>query len=104
VDDDFHFPWRRAFLFYAGLAAGLFVLGAVWAVTANHALVFCVAAFYYIAAGGLACYGVFSQASNRYDYVGLPIKERREAFWTQMFFLLEAALLVGTALLLQVVF
>ena len=104
MDDDFHFPWRRAFLYYAAVAAGLLVLGAVWAVTAQHALVFCVAVFYYLAAAVLACYGVFSQASNRTDYVQLPIKERRESFWTQMFFLFEAALLIGTALLLQSMF
>jgi hypothetical protein len=104
MDEKFKFPYGRALLFYAGSAAILFGAGVVWAVTEHHHIVFCVAVFYYMAAGIYAMYGVFSQAAGRSQYLELTIEERRTSFWTQMFFLAIAALLVATAVGMQLLF
>src|SRR2546421_123705 len=104
MDEGFKFPFRRALLLYAGTVVVLFLAGIVWAETEHHAIVFCTVVFYYIAAAAYALYGVLSQSASRTQYLLLTIEERRIAFWTHVFFLLIAGLIVATAVALQLLF
>lgn len=101
MSEHFLFALKRAALIYAAIAAPLCVAGVVWAIVDHHRVGFTVPVLYFIAAALLAGGAAFGKSSSREEHRLMPIKQRREAFSTQMWLFAVALALGCTALLLQ---
>jgi hypothetical protein len=92
---------RKAGLIFACIAGPLFVVGAVWAHTEHHAVGFTVPALYFLAAGLVAVFAVFTQTQGRKNILALTEEQRKKEFSNEMWLLGIAATLVVVGLIFR---